>query len=133
MVGGAHQLLRRLQIEQPRIFQKRLLVFFRILPHAQRLLRCIADDLVVHVSDVHHVAQLESALPQKTAQDVERYKRPEVADVAVVVHRRPAGIHAHFLVVQRCEFLQLAGERVKDFQRHGRDKATIVNVSRAVI
>ena len=85
---------------------------------AQAFLGGVADDLVVHVGNVHDVAHLEPALPQKAAQNVHRDEGPEVADVAVVVDRGPAGVHPHFIILQGMEFFDLAGQRVVQAQCH---------------
>src|SRR5438132_66237 len=45
-------------------------------------------------------------------QDILKDERPIVADVRVVVDRRPAGIHAHFARFLGHELLDLAGQRV---------------------
>ena len=62
--------------------------------HGQPSRAGIANDLVVHVGDVHHVIQLEAALPQEAAQQIDDDEGAEVADVSVVVDRGPAGVHA---------------------------------------
>ena len=82
----------------------------------------VADDLVIHIGNVHHVLELVSALPQEAAQQVHHDKSAEVADVPVVVDRGTAGVHADELVFGGLEGLRLAGERIKQLQRHKRRK-----------
>ena len=117
MFGGAHK-NRPLDVQSGAVFQKSLLVLGGVVLDAQPFLRGVADDLVVHVGNVHDVAHVESALPQETAQKVDRNEGAEVADVAVVVDRGPAGIHANFIVLQRLELFDFAGQRVVEAQGH---------------
>ena len=100
------------------VFEKGLLVLRGVVLDAQALLGGVADDLVVHVGDVHDVAHPEPALQQEAAQNVHRDKGPEVADVAVVIDRGPAGVHPHFVILQGMEFFDLAGQRVVKAQCH---------------
>ena len=73
----------------------------------------VADDLVVDVGDVHDVPGDDSLQPEEAAEDVDLEEGPEVADVAVVINRRPAGVHAEGLAVGRREFFDAAGESLK--------------------
>src|SRR5579872_827331 len=72
----------------------------------------VADDLVIHVRNIHHVVELEAALAQKAAQDVHGDKGAEVADVAVVIHCRPARVHADGVVHSGSKLLHPARKRV---------------------
>ena len=74
--------------------------------------RRLRDDAVVHVGQIHDVVELEAAQLQEAPQDVLKHKRAVVPDVRVVVHRRPAGVHAHFAGFLRNERLGLAAQRV---------------------
>lgn len=78
----------------------------------------VADDLVVHVGDVHDVAGGDSLQLEEAAEDVDLEERPEVADVAVVVDGGPAGVHAECLAVDGCEFFDAAGEGVEESNGH---------------
>ena len=78
----------------------------------------VADDLVVHVGNVHHVAHGHAAQAQKAPQNVDLQKSAEVADVAVVVDRRPAGVHAQCLAVGGLERIQLSREGVEKAEGH---------------
>ena len=89
----------------------------------------VADDLVVHVGDVHDVLQLVAALPQEAAQQFDDDEGAEVADVAVVVNRGPAGVHADGVVFQRVELLDFGGQSIEELKRHkfaGSGEASIV-------
>jgi hypothetical protein len=59
-----------------------------------------------------------TAQPQKAPQNVDLQKRPEVADVAVVVDRRPAGIHAQRLAVGRLKRIQLSRKSIEKAEGH---------------
>jgi len=52
------------------------------------------------------------------AENVLKDKSAEVADVGVVIDRRPAGVHADAAGLERLELLQLAAERIVEAQ-HG--------------
>jgi hypothetical protein len=75
--------------------------------------RGLGVDLVVHVGDVagidHRVLAIDVA--QQAEQHVEHHHRPEIADVGVVVDRRPADIHRHPA--------RIGGNEVALFARHG--------------
>ena len=86
----------------------------------------VADDLVLDVGDVHHVVELEAARREPAAQDVLKSEGPQVADVDVVVDRRPAGVHAHHVAVQRGEGLHFLGEGVVETQGHSETIPSIV-------
>src|SRR5262249_29150804 len=81
------------------------------------LARGIANNLVVHIRDVHHVLELVSALPQETPQNIHGHEGAEVADVPVVVNRGPAVIHADSVSLRWFELLHLTGERVVELKR----------------
>ncbi len=57
VIGGAHQ-NRLLDVERRRVFEKRFLIFCGVLLDAHAVAGGVADDLVVHVGDVHDVAKL---------------------------------------------------------------------------
>ena len=111
MVGGARQ-NRLLDIQRGAVFEKGLFILGGVLLDAKPCLRGVADDLVVHVGDVHDVAHAEPALQQEAAQNIDGNKGAEVADVAVVIDRGPAGIHANFVALQGMKLFDFAGQRV---------------------
>ena len=78
----------------------------------------VADDLVVYVGNVHHVADRSSGQPQEAAENVDLQKCTEVADVAVVVDRGPAGVHAQRLAVGSGERIQLSREGIEKAEGH---------------
>jgi hypothetical protein len=77
------------------------------------------DDLVVDVGDVHDVADGDTEQLEGAAEDVYLQESTEVADVAVVIDGRPAGVHAQNLAVHGKDFVDLAGKGIKEAERHG--------------
>ena len=111
MLGGPHQRW-LLDADHGCIFEKCFLVLCRVLLNAHSIARGVADNLVVHVRDVHDVMHFVAALPQEPLQHVDGDESSEVADMAVVVDGWAAGIHADFVVAKRTEFLDLRGHGV---------------------
>jgi hypothetical protein len=70
------------------------------------------DDAIVHIGQVHHVLELESAQPQEPPQNILKHKRSVIPDMRVVVDRRPAGVHAHFARFLWNEILDFPAQRV---------------------
>jgi hypothetical protein len=62
------------------------------------------------------MVEFVSALVEEAAQHIDGYEGAEIADVPVVVNRRPAGIHANRVVPGRQKFFDLAGERVVEVE-----------------
>ena len=119
VVGRAHPAFRRFHPQRLAIRKKSLRVFFRILADSDACRRCIRNNPVVHVGQVHHMLQPESPAAQKPPQDVLKYKCAVIPDVREVVDGRAAGVHAHFARRQRHERLFLSGQRiVKNHLRH---------------
>ena len=79
-----------------------------------------ADDLVLDISDIHHVADVEAAKGEVAPDNVGEDKRAEVPDVRVVVHGRAAAVEPDFFTVgiQRHERFDRAGEGVENIQAH---------------
>ena len=80
----------------------------------------LADDLVVDVGDVADEADREAAGAQVARDDVERDHHARVADVAEVVDRDAAAVHADLAGHERLERDLLARAGVVDSQRHRR-------------
>ena len=98
MLGCAHQ-LGLLDVQRGSVFEKGLFIFGRVLLHANAGLCGIANDLVVHIGDIHDVSNFESTLAKEATENVNGDKGAEVADMAVVVHGGTAGIHADLVVL----------------------------------
>ena len=69
------------------------------------------------VGDVHHMPDAIAVPLENALQDVLEEKSAEVADVLVVVHRRPAGVETDLRGLQRREHAQAAGEIVVERER----------------
>ena len=63
-------------------------------------------------------SSLIAAHLQPAPQNILERECPQVADVDVVVDRRPARVHAHDVAVQRSKRLHLLGKSVVEAQRH---------------
>ncbi len=81
---------------------------------------CPRVDLVVDVGDVARIDHVVRAvdLAKQAEQHVEHDHRPGVADMGVVVDRRPADIEAHRRRIDRRERLLASGQGVVEAQRH---------------
>ena len=77
-------------------------------------------DLVVDVGDVADIGDMIGPVevPQQPEQHVEHDDRPRIADMGIVVDRRPTDIHAHIGRIERLESLFLARQRIVDRKRH---------------
>ena len=105
MLGRANHALRPLQTQRLGILQKGFFVSGGVVCQRLVVRQRVADDLVLHVGDVHDVVQTESAGVQPAPQQVVEYERAEIPDVREIVDRRTARIHAHDIVVRRDEWL----------------------------
>jgi hypothetical protein len=94
--------------------------------------RGLGVDLVVHVGDVagidHRVLAIDVA--QQAEQHVEHHHRPEVADVGVVVDRRPADIHRHPARIGGNEVALFARHGVVKLDGHGKGRPDVAGVLR---
>ncbi len=72
------------------------------------------DGLVVDIGDVHDVGYAEAAEDEEPLEKVLENVGPEVADVRVVVDRRPAGVELCLARDDRDERLLLPAQRVKE-------------------
>ena len=101
------------------VFKKGLRVFRGVLLHGDAVAGGVADDLVVHVGDVHDVADVVSGLAEKAVEQIDGDEGAEIADVAVVVNGGPAGIHADAVVIDGVEVFDFAGESIEETNGHG--------------
>jgi len=74
-----------------------------------------ADDLVLHVGNIHDVGDSVAFVFEVAAQQVFEGEGPQVADVGKVIDRRPAGVHADTRRRERNEIIFLSGQRVEEF------------------
>jgi hypothetical protein len=72
----------------------------------------LADDLVIHVGEVHDLLHVPAGQPEHPPQQVFEEKRAEIAEVGRVVDRGSARVHAHRLSIGGRERLDAARERV---------------------
>ena len=77
------------------------------------------DDLVVNVGDVAHISNTQATGLEPALYHVKRNHRARMAEVAQVIHRHAAHIHAHMARFERNEVFQSTRQRVVDTQGHG--------------
>ena len=126
MLGRARLDRRRQAAERSHVLVKLLVGLLRHPPDrlVQRQIRIFLRrarvDLVVHVGDVAHVADVLGAveMPQQPKQHIEHDGRPRVADMGEVVDGRPAHIHAHARRIERTKYPLLACQRIVEPQVH---------------
>ena len=78
----------------------------------------VANDLVVDVGDVHHMAERHAFALEEAAQHIDLQERPEVADVSVVVDGRPASVHAQRLAIGWLKLFDRVGEGIEKTDGH---------------
>ncbi len=76
-------------------------------------------DLVVDVGDVAGVGQPAIAAAQHVGQYAKHHGSARIADVHVVVDRRPAHVHGHAGGIERREGFDAARQAVEEVQAHG--------------
>ena len=79
----------------------------------------IADRLVVHVREVHHVRELVAGVFERAVQHVLERVGAEVADVREVVNRGAAGVEAGDAGFKRLERFETAREGIVEGKLHG--------------
>src|SRR5438445_9169410 len=84
----------------------------RSLPAGGSLLARCLDDLVVDVSEVHHLLHFPSPQLNRAAQQILEQERAEVAEVGRSVDRRPAGIDANRFAISGRKRFDLPSERI---------------------
>ena len=99
-------------MQRIQVLEKCADILFRVLPNSDAGGRRILDDAVVHVGQVHHLQDAVAARVQKSPQNVLKHEGSEISDVREVIYRRPAGVHAHFALMNGLEGLQAICQRV---------------------
>ena len=100
------RLLDLLEPERARVLAERGDELVGVLAQRHARLLRPGDGPVVDVGEVHHLPDAVPALVlQRAAQHVEADEGPEVPDVAAVVDREAAGVHADRVVAKRREVL----------------------------
>ena len=131
-LGGARDVLRALHPQGFEVLKERFDVLGRVLADGDTGGRGVADDLVVHVGDVHDVADLHAGQLEEAPEDVDLEEGAEVADVAVVVDGGPAGVHAQCLAVGGDEFVYLSGEGIEEAENHRSNGLLTVKMRRCM-
>ncbi len=116
--GRARFLVRRQHAQRHRIFVHLIDKALRQRADRHVIFICALDDLVVDVGDVAHVGHLLIAvnLTQVARDHVEHHHHARVADVAEVVYRHAAHIHADIVRINRCEGFFFAREIIVNVQ-----------------
>jgi hypothetical protein len=120
MFGRPGQMVGLEAIELLQIIQERLLKTRGVFPQRHFLLAYPIDDFVLDVGDVHHLLDRVAPEFEVTPHQIGKHKGAEVANMAVVINRRAATIHADLFParVQRNKFLDGPGQRIKKLERH---------------
>ena len=126
MIGGGGINLRRFDIERFQVFKKSLLVFRGEFAQRQPGGARIADGLVVHIGQVHHLPDGISEILQRAPQKVLEHIGAEIADMGEIVDRGAAGVHAHQFGVDRLERNDFAVHCVEKLQIH--EKLRFLNI-----
>jgi len=121
--GGVGGLVRTKAIEGLEILEEGGLVFGGVIAQGSIGFADAPDDFVLHVGDVHDVADLEALELQAAPHQIGEHEGAEVADVGEVMHGGAAAIEAGGLAgrVARDEFLDRAGQGVEEFQFSKKD------------
>ncbi len=118
-IRGVGDVFRALDGEGVEVFEEGLLVDAGVDVDGEIDGGRVADDLVIDVGDVHDVLRGDALLMEETAEDVDMEKGAEVADVAVVVDRGAAAVHAEGGGADGREGLDGAAEGVEQIEcRH---------------
>ena len=118
--AGAGSFVRTQAIEGLEILEESGLVFGGVIAQGGVGFTDAPDDFVLHVGDVHDVADLEALELQAAPHQIGENEGAEVADVGEVMHGRAAAIEADGFAgrIARDEFLDRAGEGIEKFQGH---------------
>ena len=107
-----------LQAKQLAVFEERIDVLFGVVADGHAGCRRGGDDLVLDISDVHHMPQLPAALPHVPPKDVLEGERAQVANVDEVINGWTARVYADAIAFGGLERLRLAAEAVIQLERH---------------
>ncbi len=116
MLCRARNHFRLFDVQRLRVFEECLGVELGVFLERLAGFEHSPDDLVFHVGYVHDVKHFIAEILQISAEHVHRYKRPEVSNVSVVVHRRATRIHPNGVALERFEFFERSRERVLKLQ-----------------
>ena len=116
--GGLRKMIGPLDAQGIEIFEEGL--FERFGELRQRHPGCPApsDRFVIDIGEVHDADDAEPPVFQVSLEQVLEDVGPEVSDVGKIINRRPASVEADDSGFQRNEFLDLAGEGIKEANWH---------------
>ena len=80
------------------------------------VLRRALDDFVIDIGDIAHVGHFEAARPHPPLNHVEDDQHARMADVAIVINRHSANVHANLAGFDRNKILLFPDQGVIDFQ-----------------
>ena len=115
---GSRDLLRLLDSKGIDIFEESFDVACRVFANGLAGSGGVPDDFVIHVGDVHDVANRHSREFEETAQDIDLEEGAEVADVPVIVNGGSASVHAQRRAVRGGEHVDFSGQSIKEANRH---------------
>ncbi len=118
VLGRARDALGPLEAKGVAVGEKRFGVDRGVVVKRLALCDGVADDLIVHVGDVHDVVEFVAVQVKHAAQQIVKDEGAEVADVREVVNGGSAGVHADGVRVDGDERLDLLGQRVVEAQGH---------------
>ena len=114
VLGGVRPVVGSLHVEAVHEAEVDLFVLAGELGLGDSAFGSAGDDLVFDVGDVAHVGDVETGPLEVATDDVEDHGRTRVADVRLVVDRRPAHVHRHLPGLAGNELHRVAQERVAD-------------------
>ena len=130
MIRGAAPDVRLLDVQMLQVLLEGLRVQLGNLPRSHAGTSSPGQHLVLtririgdKVSDIRNIDDVLDAIAielQHAAQHIFEHIGTQVADVCVVIHRRPAGIQTDHAGQQWLEFPQLAGPGIEEVKRHGK-------------
>ena len=122
--GGAGLDIGPLHIEAIHVFMESGDIGFGYFRAAHAFAIGTGDNFIVHVREVADKSHGVALMPQIARQHVEDHGRTGMADVAVVVGRDPAGVHAHPAGPQRFENFLAARHRIVQLHGYSRRERT---------
>jgi hypothetical protein len=118
VVGGPGQQFRQLYPERFAVLQKSFRIFCGVIPEAHPLLMRIVNSPVIYVCDVHDMKDPVIPIAQIPSEKVLKCKGSEVADMRIIVNRRPAGIKSNYTFFQGMEFFVFVTEGIVQFEHN---------------
>ncbi len=108
---------RRLDVERLEVGEERVFVLLRVFGERNTRGVCAADGLVVHIRQIHHLADFHTVELDDAPKNVFKRVRAEVPDMRIVVNGRSTRVEPYFVANQRMELFERARKRIEDFHR----------------